>query len=372
MKKLSFDSTPTIKGFLFQFLIALEKCFEMQEGQTVHIETYGDVSVLGNLSDSEQLESKLYKKNLTDLSLSVWNTIHNWMDNGFPLEKFSSLVLLTTQKVSVGSKWLNWNTKSLSERMTILGDIKKKFDSQKRKSKELKTCMNVIFDPQNSARLSQIAKMLYIDNVGDGLHYYKKLQEKYAKHLPKIQKERYVNHMFGYILNPDVVNNKWQITYEDFTQEAKEVTQTLVENTAVFPEKLNLAEIKKDDYDNYTFVEKIKDIEYEDVIPDAINDYVHTASIIQHELKMSEIKEKSLLQYEENLIGSYTAKYRKASRNCHDGEQIAESQNFYDDITSSSDGTFYIYNDVPLYFHNGMMHLLANDEDNNIVWLLKK
>ena len=67
MTKLKFDSTSSVKGVLFQFLIALERCFEMQEGQSVYIETYGDVSILGKLSDSKQIESKLYKKNLTDL-----------------------------------------------------------------------------------------------------------------------------------------------------------------------------------------------------------------------------------------------------------------------------------------------------------------
>lgn len=40
MAKLIFDSTATTKGLLFQFLIALEKCFEMGKGQSVYIETY--------------------------------------------------------------------------------------------------------------------------------------------------------------------------------------------------------------------------------------------------------------------------------------------------------------------------------------------
>ena len=56
MPKQKFDSTPSIKGTLFQFLIALERCFEMQEGQSVYIETFGDVSILGKLSDSKQIE----------------------------------------------------------------------------------------------------------------------------------------------------------------------------------------------------------------------------------------------------------------------------------------------------------------------------
>ena len=372
MPKLKFDSTSSIKGVLFQFLIALERCFEMQEGQSVYIETYGDVSVLGNLSDSKQIESKLYKKALRDSDKNVWKSIYNWMREDFPIDTFSSLILLTTQKVPIGSAWLNWNGKNPSERMEVLRNIKTNFDSRKRKDKDIATYMNVIFDVKNATRLSRIAKMLYIDSISmDGNQYHKSLQEKYGKGIPDIQKGKYINHMFGYILNPDIVNQNWRITYDDFEREVEEVTKTLVENTAVFPTKVKLADIKDSDYDGYAFVEKIKDIKYgDDVISEAIDDYVHTASMIQQELEKSEIKKKSLLQYEENLKGSYTAKYRKASRNYNDGERIAKSQDFYDDMMGSSDITFHNYNNVDLYFHNGMLHIMA-DENDELVWLLK-
>ena len=372
MPKLKFDSTLSIKGILFQFLIALERCFEMQEGQSVYIETYGDVSVLGSLSDSKQIESKLYKKALTDSDKNVWKSIYNWMREDFPIDTFSSLILLTTQKVPMGSAWLNWNGKNPSERMNVLINIKKSFDLRKRKDKDLATYMNVIFDAKNAMRLSQIAKMLYIDSISmDGNQYHKFLQEKYGKGIPDIQKGKYINHMFGYILSPDIVSHDWKITYDDFTSEAEEITKTLVENTAVFPTKVKLADIKESDYNGYAFVEKIKDIKYgDDVISGAINDYVHTASMIQQELEKSETKKNSLLQYEENLKGEYTAKYRKASRNYNDGERIAKSQDFYDDMTGSSDITFHTYNCVDLYFHNGMLHIMA-DENDELVWLLK-
>ena len=372
MPKQKFDSTPSIKGTLFQFLIALERCFEMQEGQSVYIETYGDVSVLGSLSDSKQIESKLYKKALTDSDKNVWKSIYNWMREDFPVDTFSSLILLTTQKVPIGSAWLNWNGKNTSERMEVLRNIKKSFDSRKRKDKDLSTYMNVIFDAKNATRLSQIAKMLYIDSISmDGNQYHRSLQEKYGKGIPDIQKGKYINHMFGYILNPDIVNQNWRITYDGFAREVEEVTKTLVENTAVFPTKVKLADIKDSDYDGYTFVEKIKDIKYgDDVISEAIDDYVHTATMIQQELEKSETKKKSLLQYEENLKRSYTTKYRKASRNYNDGERIAKSQDFYDDMTGSSNITFHNYNNVDLYFHNGMLHMMA-DENDELVWLLK-
>lgn len=371
MPKQKFDSTPSIKGTLFQFLIALERCFEMQEGQSVYIETYGDVSILGKLSDSKQIESKLYKRNLTDLDKNVWKTIYNWIREDFPIDIFSSLILLTTQKVPIGSAWLNWNGKNPSERMEVLRNIKKSFDSRERKNKNLVTYMNVIFEVQNATRLSHIAKMLYIDSISmDGNQYHKCLQEKYGKSVPNIQKGKYINHMFGYILNPDILNQNWRITYDDFAREVEEVTKILVENTAVFPTKVKLADIKESDYDGYAFVEKIKDIKYDEAISGAIDDYVHTASMIQQELEKSETKKNSLLQYEENLKGSYTAKYRKASRNYDDGERIAKSQDFYDDMTGSSDITFHTYNSVDLYFHNGMLHIMA-DENDELVWLLK-
>lgn len=371
MKKISFDSTSSVKGVLFQFLIALERCFEMQEGQSVYIETYGDVSVLGDLSDSKQIESKFYKKSLTDLDKNVWKSIYNWMQDDFPVATFSSLVLLTTQKVSIGSAWLNWNNKNPSERMEVFTNIKKSFDSRKRKDKDLASYMIAIFDAKNATRLSQITKMLYIDSISmDGNQYHKYLQEKYGKGIPDIQKGKYVNHMFGYILSPNIVSHDWKITYDDFTREAEEITKMLVENTTVFPDKLELADIKESDYDGYDFVEKIRDIKYDEVIPEAIDDYVHTANLILQELKNSETKKKSLLQYVENLKRDFTSKYRKASRKYNNSERIAKSQDFYDDMTGSCNITFHTYSNVDSYFHNGMLHIMTNENDE-LVWLLK-
>ena len=371
MKKLSFDSTSSIKGIIFQFLIALERCFKMQEGQSVYIERLGDVSVIGN-EDATQIESKYYKRNLSDLDENVWNTISNWMEPSFPLEKFSSLVLLTTQKIGENSKWNGWNEKSLTSRKSILNEIHRSFTQKQRRSSKLTTTMNTIFDLKNASRLEDIVKILSLDTLSiDNTSYFNKLRDVYGRHLPKIQRERYINELYGFIINPHIVESNWEINYDNFSKEEIELSKKLQDNTTVFPCKIHLKDIDANDYAKSLFVQKIKEIDYDEVVPDAVSDYVYTAQTIMQEINTSPTIKSSYEEYEDNLESSYKTKYRKACRNCAENEIIKKSQDLYDDITSSNDGTFHTFNTVPPYFHNGVMHILA-EEKPEVVWKIKK
>lgn len=267
MKKLSFDSTPTLKGIVFQFLVALDRCFEMQAGESVFIETFGDVSVLGG-DNPTQIESKCYKTDLTDLDENVWNTIHNWMRDDFPIEKFSSLFLLTTQKAGKKSEWGGWNKKGLEDKLKTLNRIKEHFDKKKRKSEKLTSMMDAIFDASKSKRLAEIAKKLFIDCLDtNDEQFYKSLLNR-DKSISNIQKEKYINSLLGWIIRPQ---KKWTISNEDFEKEAQEIAEKLRKNTVVFPDKLQLTDIKNEEYEENSFVRKIKDIEYEEVIPETVD-----------------------------------------------------------------------------------------------------
>ena len=85
-EKLTQDSTKTFKPIIYQFLVALEKCFEMQENESVWIEKYGDVTN----SNGEQIEVKDYQKDLTDLDHNIWKTLKNWLDDRFDISYGSS------------------------------------------------------------------------------------------------------------------------------------------------------------------------------------------------------------------------------------------------------------------------------------------
>lgn len=366
MAKVSFDSTSTIKGIIFQFLVALERCFEMQEGQSVYIERFGDVSVVGG-EDSKQIESKYYKRDLSDLDENVWNSLFNWMESSFPLEKFSSLVLLTTQKVGRRSKWNNWNEKSLLERKIVINEIHRK----RSKSEKISKIFDKIFSPDNSLRLDEIIKKLTLDSLPiDGISYYNKLRDVHGSHLPLIQRGRYINALYGYIINPHTIEKSWEIQYDAFSREKMELSNKFQENTTIFPNKIHLKDIDATDYTESLFVQKIKDIEYDEVLSEAVSDYVHTAQMIMQEINISPTIKSSYEEYEDNLEYSYKTKYRIACRKCGENEIIQKSQDLYDDITSSNDGTFHTYNTIPHYFHNGVMHILA-EEKPEIVWKLK-
>lgn len=124
------DSTKTFKPIIYQFLIALEKCFEMQDNESIWIEKYGDVTS----SSGMQIEVKDYQKNLTDLDHNVWKTLKNWLHDNFKATNYKNLILLTTQTISKSSKFIDLNTKNKDEKYRILNLIAKEFNKQKEKS----------------------------------------------------------------------------------------------------------------------------------------------------------------------------------------------------------------------------------------------
>lgn len=370
MAKLSNDSTSTVKGIIYQFLVALDKCFELQEGQSVYIETHGDVSILGE--GSEQIESKFYNSNLTELDHNIWKTLNNWMKDDFDFDKFSSLILLTTQKVRANSPWYAWNNKKKEEKLTILLNINNKYLKRSMKSKETKAFLDFIFDNSRRKKLVKILEKFYIDhNAIDDKEYYKQIKNRNTTHIRPIRADQYIHTLFGYILSPEIIDNKWEISYEGFREECINLTSVLTETTKVFPEKVKLDNIKYEEYLENPFVEKIKEINYDDVLIEAITDFAETRELILKEFRFSPTIRTSLKNYGEDIKRKHGTKYRQASRKVASENQIEESKDFYDNITSLDSGKFHIFNTVPQDFYAGVIHMIA-DEEKEFVWLLKK
>ena len=214
-------------------------------------------------------------------------------------------------------------------------------------------------------------KFVIDNNALNDIKYYKYIKETYAKTIPEIRQDEFIRSMLGYVISPQTIDNNWSITYDDFRQEVNMLAQSLIDTTTHFPSKIRLIDIKHEEYNTNPFVDKIKQIEYDEVVLEAITDYVQTKELIINEIITSKKISDSLNEYEETLLKRHNIEYRKACRHCSDNRhKIIHSQDFYDNMMSANDSTFYIYNSIPAYFHNGMLHILA-DEKEDFVWLIK-
>ncbi|WP_255499218.1 hypothetical protein [Dysgonomonas sp. HDW5A] len=225
---------------------------------------------------------------------------------------------------------------------------------------------------QDVKSLLKILQKFYIDhNAIDDKEYYKQIKNRNTTHLRPIRADQYIHTLFGYILSPEIIDNKWEISYEGFREECINLTSVLTETTKVFPEKVKLDNLKYEEYLENPFVEKIREINYDDVLIEAITDFAETRELVLKEFRFSPTISNSLKNYGEDIKKKHGTKYRQASRKAALENQIEASKDFYDEITSLDSGKFHIFNTVPQDIYTGVIHMIADEEDE-FVWLLKK
>jgi hypothetical protein len=385
------DSTKTFKPIIYQFLVALEKCFEMQNDESIWIEKYGDVTN----SSGVQIEVKDYQKNLTDLDHNVWKTFKNWLDDGFDISFYHSFILLTTQIISPTSKFIDWNNKNKDEKLEILNSIKKEFDEKKKKSIEKKKLtgskstkekkekpdetqilLNKVFDSSKSDKLLSIIEKFTIQSEAENDEtLYKRLIETRTDGILDKKRDEFLDSLLGYIIKPEITSGGWEIKNKEFRLKTKSLIETYTSTTKVFP-KIEISPIPDDvleEHQSYLFVQKIEDIDYNEVKSEVISDFIYTRRTISEELRGREISAKEYIHYENEVFKSFESKYRKALRTVNEGNIINKSKDLYDDVISESAANFYHFNDTPPSYRNGILHEIANDDENptKLIWKLE-
>ncbi len=371
MNKLKHNASASIRGTIYQFYVALEKCFGLLEGKSIYIEKYGDVT-----SSTEQIEVKHYQRGLTNLDLNLWKTLKNWLDDDFNIGQYSGLILLTTQKIGANPFFADWNNKTAIEKRQILDTILADFYNQARQSSNTKTTLEYVLNENRIEKLLEILEKFKIDDSAPrDVEYVNNLKQRYCKHVPQDNRDNYINTLMGYLVSPGVSNNKdgWEITYTDFSQKSQTLTEVYGQNATIFPHSSNPSEEESNHCSSYQFVTKIKDINYNEVISKATSDFIRTRNIISKELKQYQFNKTDYENYENDIHTRYATNYITSSRNTNTQDTIKDSKNFYDEITGQYSPKFRNFNDTPIYFKNGLLHEMANDEKNidKVVWRLK-
>ena len=378
-KKLSNDATSSISGTIYQICVALERAFMLEEGQKLWIEKFGDVTVSGH----EQVETKQYSDSLTDSHPNFWNTLKNWLLPSFNPAGYIHLTLLTTQSIGIDSKLIEWNDAVPSRRLEILQEILKESEARYKKSQESKAekkgtgpsqsliDQRFVLDLKQKQKLAEVIPKISIASASPRLQELrKKIIDRHGKTILQAKQDAFLDDLMGYLLSPCTVQNGWEISFSEFSAKLTMVSKHYSRGTVVFPAKqitpttedLELQKEKR-------FVRKIHEIQYQDVISDAIRHYILASITVIEEFKNYEVDPKSYQTYQSNLKQSQQTRHRSAKRRLS-GDPVAASQNFYDELTGETPQPFPSFEQTPMEFRNGVLHMLADDGADDFQWRL--
>lgn len=367
-EKLRHDASASISGTIYQFYVAVDKCFDLLEEEKVIIEKYGDITI----SAKDQIEVKHYEDDLTDLHENIWKTIDNWLEHNFDVSLYKNLILMTTQQFGARSSFKQWNEKNKAEKKQILDKVSKKFYAQSKQSESTKKVLSSVLDTTKSTKLLEILdKFIILDTSSNDLQYFNEIKQKHGKGVLPQNRDDYINSILGYILSPTARHgDSWEIDYDAFTAKVESLVDQFRSGTIIFPKK-GMPQIGENQYAEHLFVKKIEDIEYHEVKMEAITDYVKTNTIISQELSKYAIGTEVYDSYEDEIKRGYSTGYRDACLDTNSEKHIRDAKKFYNKVTGDPAPNFIHYNDTPRYFRNGILHQMADDEKQNIVWKLK-
>lgn len=382
--KLRQDATASTKGAIYQLCVAVQKCYEMIAGQKVFVENLGDVTI----EDQEQVETKYYRDSLTDNHSNFWNTLHNWVKDGFDSSPYTSLILYTTQQFGEKATISEWNNSDLEGRFEILSKIHKKSEernSERRKKgggKKSKTPISLlhqrfVLDGSRQEKLRDVISKFFIEACSPELpELHTIIKQQYIKGILNGKKDDFLNALIGFITQPQSGRGQhWEISYEAFDRKVGDLHNLYRRETRVFPRK-HLDSIEPPgpqqvkEHRNHTFIQKITDIEYSEVIPDAISDYVAAVKTVRDEFKNYEVPVSRTENYTNELVRIYNTRYRIACRSCRD--VISDSKNHYDHFTSEEPRKFEGFERPPDAFRNGLLHTQMDDDEKELQWRLEK
>lgn len=281
MAKAVNDATEQKAGDMFQYLVALRDCFELEESDKLQIETNGDVSIISGNIGKVQKEVKHHfgKTSLSDRDIDFWKTLANWYEDFERIKAFKALVLYTTSSIKTISVFHGWNMLSVEDKLARLekiGSVKKE------REKGFREQYSRIFNSSyNKANLLEILSKFTIEPSRKDIAGISDEFSKYVGHIPKDNRDHYIGALLGRILlslkDPP---HKWEVTREEFDKilqdessaygEAKSKPLPTEFAQGVVPSNEESALKEK------RFVKAIIDIDYPQMVPSAVSDYWKT------------------------------------------------------------------------------------------------
>lgn len=370
-EKLDFDATKLFIALKYQILVAMEYCHSLEDGESLWIEVFGDVTV----ADKKQIEVKYYADNLTDGHPNLWNTLNNWLKPAFDFRRYATLVLLTTQSFGEDTNLKNWNRLTAEQRLQVLVGICRDSEARLRvsgrttASKSLELQRKVLANDCRADLMAALAKVQIVTDQSNLLERIAHYRKQYLRTINDHRCDDYMNDMFGFMTSPSFMTNGWQITSEAFTAKTRELTLRYMVGTLKFPEvDLDALERKATEMDVQTrrFVEKLIEIGADNSILEATVDLLHAQHYVHELIKDCTVSQSDITGYTRNQYKSHISSWRSCRAQCLSDLIITElhkkSQAFYFDRCSLQVDRLCSYDYTPIEFRNGIYQMLADEE----------
>lgn len=371
MNKAINDATLQQAGTIYQYLIALKDCFELNDNETLQIEIHGDVSIINNLGGLYQKEVKHHfgEKSLSNRDIDFWKTLANWYTDYERAIGFSHLILSTTANISTSSPFSAWNESKKEEKLRIVREIG---NPTKEKEETFRSQYNRIFnDSYNEEHLLNILDRLTIASSQTSLTGISSQFSKYIRTIPEANRDGYIGALLGRILKKITdPPHRWEVTKKEFDEICQVESVAYGTNGSVsLPKEYAKATVPSSEttiLERKKFVDAIREIEHNSEIVKAISDYWKANMTIAKYFKDNLMYWESLDEYVDDL--SSKMGYAKSNSEIEaDGvdfrEKLKISQKLYNGVMQWDANDFGSIVRNQGYFQRGVIHNIVDETD---------
>ncbi|EJG1828898.1 hypothetical protein [Vibrio parahaemolyticus] len=359
----------TALAFHYQVMIGLDKCFSLDEGQSVWFEKDGDVSLISiDALTSIQTEVKDYSAPLTDHHENLWKTIKNWLAPDFDHTQYGVLMLHTTQAFGASTRLKNWNAEPVEKRLEILKDIFSERSQEQLNAKqpsEIVKLQKAVMTSDKTLLENVLSKVTLYTEADNEQALKKRILSKPVG-IPKNNLNSYLHGLVGFVYAQST-QKSWRIKYEEFSAKCEELTSLLCKKEFTFPvfSGYEASDLDVESYKDKAFVQKISEIEHHEMIPEAVGNWIEFQNSLLEELDESALYKDKTVNYQNQLVKKYKLAYSSAQLEATDA--IRSSKLLYN--RTIGEHPLNMGNDIPpIEYKNGLLHDAMDDEKRNLKW----
>lgn len=366
---------PTLRGFHYQILLGVEKCFELEEGDLIWFENDGDISLRSlEQGKSLQIEGKLYDRNdaLTDNHLNFWKTLYNWFEDSFQHEQYNYLILHTTQAIGKKSTLSGWNDKTPEEKFEVVQIIYGKRTEEEKANKDPKGVLKyqkyVCTRVERETLKNVLSKMVINDEANDLEELIHRLTKKLIG-IPTNNIDAYFDGFVGLIYRK-MDKDKWSVNGTEVRERLEQLTSHYRKGNFTFPEFHGELASGEDilKHQDALFVRKIKDIQHYNEIPEAVGNYAELTNSLLLNLHQSPVFYEKTQKYKTQLSSQFRRTYHSICIEYSHIQKIPCAQLLYSKVIDEPPMQMQGCDIVPKPYKNGLIHDAMNDVEGQLKW----